>query len=77
MQIIVWMSPWNVLHLCLRHEGGPLKGMHLKIEGAGGEVDDLLNKSMHVLDLCFLRAGGPLQGVHMKVEGAGLIRIIV
>jgi hypothetical protein len=36
--------------------------MHLKIEGAGREVDDPLNKSMDVLDLCFLRAGAPLQG---------------
>jgi hypothetical protein len=46
--------------LCFLHAGCPLKGMHLKIEGAGREVEDLLDKSMHVLDVYFLRAGGPL-----------------
>ncbi len=61
----------HVLDLCFLHAGGPLQGVHLKIEGAGREVVDLLNKSMHVLDLCFLRAGDPLQRVHLQVEGAG------
>jgi hypothetical protein len=46
-------------------------GVDLKVGGAGREVDDLLNKSMHVLDLCFLLAGSPIQGVHLQVEGAG------
>ena len=65
------MSPWNVLHLCFLREGGPLQGVHLKVEGAGQDADHRLNKSMHMFDLCFLRAGCPLQGVHLQVEGAG------
>ncbi len=47
------------------------EGVHFQDEGAGREVVDTLNKSMHVFDLCFLRAGAPLQRVHLQVEGAG------
>jgi hypothetical protein len=66
----------QMLDLCFVHANDPLQRMHLKVEGAGQDVDHCLNKSMNLLDLCYLRAGGPLQGVHLQVEGAGRTQII-